>query len=507
MVEVSGAHSFNKQIVDGKMVESFAMAETTEAGNYNLNIFAYDSNEYGILNQKTYNVSFQINQVARSVVLSPSNVQLNPGESFEFGVDILDQSGKTMEGNVNAVLISPLNEERSLEVKSGESGSFVFATNDSAGVWRLIANYGLAGDEKEVTLAEKPKIEMKFLENTTLLIVWNVGNAPYKDKVTVNIGNETQILELNILPGEERRFNLQAPRGTYEVGAASLDGSIGGTMLLTGRAISVTDWNGINLLSKYPLIWVFIVGILLLAGIIALIKFKKTQFKFKDRIKEDKHVDIATISANQHMKRQFLDLAKPAIDEADSVINMSGKKDYSSVVCVHLKNPGRLTPDSKTELTRIINGAKSKSGVVDWKGNHVLIIFSPLITKTYKNELLASRTAFEIMTSLNDYNKRFTNKIEFNIGINCGDLVSSLQNGKLNYTSLGNTVILSKRISDLDSGKMLVSGEFRNKLMRELKVDSYKPLGNTMIFSVNRISDIEANNDKLKDILKRMDHK
>lgn len=507
MAEVSGAKSFSKQVVDGKMVENFAMAETAEAGSYNLDILAYDSDASGILNQKNYTVSFQINQVAKALVLSPSNTQINPGETFEFGLDVLDQSGKNMEGNANAVLISPLNEERTLDVKTGESGSFSFATNDTAGVWRLIATYGTISDEKEITVLEKSKIEMKFLENTTLLIVWNSGNAPYNDKINVNIGNETQTLELNILPGEERRFNLQAPRGTYEVKAESLDGSIGGTMLLTGRAISVTDWDGINLLSRYPIIWAFIVAIFLLAGIIALIKFKKTQFRFKDRIHEDKHEDITVMSAKKHMERQFLDLAKPSIDEANSVIDMKGKKDYSSVVCVHLKNPGRLTPESKAELTKVINEAKSKQGIVDWKGNHVLIIFSPIVTKTFKNEMLASRTAYEIMTSLNEYNKKYTSKIEFNIGINSGDLISSLQGGKLNYTSLGNTIILAKRISDLDSGKMLVSGDFRAKLMRELKVDSYAPLGNTQVFSVNRLADMEANQAKLNDVLKRMGNK
>ena len=142
--------------------------------------------------------------------------------------------------------------------------------------------------------------------------------------------------------------------------------------------------------------------------------------------------------------------------------------------------------------------------MVDSRGSHLLIIFSSLITKTFRNEIIAVKVAMKIKEEIESYNRLSKDKIEFNIGINSGDMISSLNNGKLNYTSLGNAVILAKRISDLSSGKIFVSGVFRQKLMRELKVNKIEhALGNVEVFEVTRIADVEANADKLRDLLKR----
>jgi class 3 adenylate cyclase len=157
------------------------------------------------------------------------------------------------------------------------------------------------------------------------------------------------------------------------------------------------------------------------------------------------------------------------------------------------------------EINDAISDAKSKSGVIEHKGNHILIIFSPLITKTVgDNEVLAVKCAWKIKQRLDTYNKRFTGKIDYNMGVNAGQVVAALVGGKLNYTSLGNGVLLARRISDMGSGKVLVGQTVRSKLMRELKVNKIShSIGNVDIYDVYNITNIESNQEKLKALLKR----
>ncbi|VVB79310.1 Uncharacterised protein [uncultured archaeon] len=502
-VEVSGAQSFKKQIVNGNLSEVLTTPATIEAGKYDLTILAYDNDESGIMNQKTTYASYEIKQVPSSITISLPGTEANPGESFGFGVDLYDQSGKAMPAELSALVIPPTQKDNvQFGVAAGSTGNISFLTNSTPGTYRLIVSLGTLSEEKTFVVKAVPKIDMSFLENSSLLIVRNIGNAAFNDSINVTIGEGVERLQLNIQPGEERRFNLRAPNGQYDVKVSDGANSIQASLLLTGRAIQVSEFNGLSALSQYPLVWGFIAAILILLGAILLIKFKKTR-NYKDRIVPEKREDIRVVSAKAHMKKQFLEIGKPNVSEAESSLNMSGKKDYASVVSVSVKNNSSLGMEARKKLNEVIGKAGDRNGVVDWKGNHVLLIFSPLLTRTYKNELIASKVAWDIKTELDEYNRRFQDKIQFNIGINCGDLVSSLNGGKLSYTSLGNTVLLAKRISEMDSGKVLVSVTFRQKLMRELKVNRVAPLGNTDVFEVTRIADTEANNDKLKDLLKR----
>jgi hypothetical protein len=502
-VEVSGAQNVKKQITSGNFTDLFTSSPTAEAGIYNMTILAYDSDESGIMNQKTAYVSYEIKQIAKSIVINLPSNEVNPGESFEFGVDLYDQSGKSMSGNLSALLISPGEKEKiQFGVSPGINGNISFLDNSSAGEYRLIVSLGTLAEEKKFVLKAVPKIVMSFVDNSSVLSIKNLGNGLFNDSVVVNIGpdgNET--LFLNILPGEERKFNLKAPNGEYDISVDGGNSSLSAHLLLTGSAIQVTDYRALSLITRYPLIWTFILIILILLVIVALIRFKKTGSHIKEIVPEKK--EGLKVVGVKPMQKQFFEIGKSNVNEAESNLNMSGKKDFASIVCVSIKNNSSLGNEARKKLSEAISKASDKNGVVDWKGNHALIIFSQLLTRTDKNEIIASKVAWNIKNELEEYNKRFQDKIQFNIGINCGELVSSLNGGKLSYTSLGNSVLLAKRISEMNSGKVLVSITFRQKLMRELKVNKVNPLGNTDVFEVTRIADVEANNDKLKDLLKR----
>ena len=155
-------------------------------------------------------------------------------------------------------------------------------------------------------------------------------------------------------------------------------------------------------------------------------------------------------------------------------------------------------------------------GLIDWRGDYVFVVFSPIVTKTYKNEALAAKAGMAILSELNAYNKKFKDKVKFGIGVHVGELVASKGKGsrsadpklrssgaKLKYTSIGNTISLAKRIADSGNGKLLISNGIRKKLLRDLKVSKGDEIGGNQIYEVNEIKDRKADEARLKELLKR----
>lgn len=512
-VEVSGNQSFNKAVVNGKASGSFNINSDAKAGKYQLDFFVYDSDANGILNQKTMSVYYEVNQVPTSLNIAMVGYEATPLQDFSFSADLFDQSGDRMNRSLNAVYASVEGEETSLKIDSGTMVNLNFPQNATPGNYTLTVSQGSVKDVEEFFIKAVPNVSVEFLEGAPVVIVKNIGNVFYSNNLSLRIGNIVKEVLVELKVGDEKRYNLGAPNGLYDV-IATIDGmNIQKQLSLTGNAVSVNGSNGFGMWENQVFVWTFIAIILVLAGIVIFFRFRGRRTydavqRSEKRVAiaaKEKHEPLEDVSKRVYEKKQFVDLAKPLVDEAQSVLTTKGTKSYASVIALNVKNYNGLNGHARNEINEAIIDAKSKSGVIEHKGNHVLIIFSPLITKTVgDNEVLAVKCAWKIKERLDSYNKRFTGKIDYNIGVNAGQMVAALVGGKLNYTSLGNGVLLAKRISDLDSGKILVSSMVRSKLMRELKVNKINhTIGNVDIFDVYRIADMEANEQKLKDLLKR----
>ncbi|MFH1238420.1 MAG: adenylate/guanylate cyclase domain-containing protein [archaeon] len=538
-VEVTNATSFSKVVEGGFISESFLMPATTEAGIYSLDIRVYDVGIGGVLNEGFATTSFSINQVASSVIMSLSDVEAIPGESFTIGTEVFDQSGKEILGTVSVKIISPNNEEIEVLIPTGEFSTFDFPINATAGIWKVIAIFDEVGEEREFEMIKSSKMEFNIDEG--LLEIMCVGNWECNGSVNVQIGGENNELTLRMDKGEVRKFRLKAPQGEYEVMVSNGDNSINRQVLLTGNSISVKDFKEVGIFKAYSVVWILLIIILGATGIVLFMNSKKTKTLKGDRnsnainvvnkgidsVKSNvvskvpskmmSHISSSLNFTNKspkvqgldtqsysHEDKTMVDLTKSDIGIAESALVLKGEKHLSVIVVLSIKNYATLGANARDALTRAIEGTKELKGVVDWREDSVYIVFSPLVTKTYKNEILASKAGFKILQSLKDYNKKFKDKIEFNLGVNIGELIASKTGGKLKYTGLGNTVSLAKRIADSDNGKLLVSESVRKKMLRELKVVKGKEIGKNQTYEVSEIMDREANTAKLKDLLKRM---
>jgi hypothetical protein len=187
---------------------------------------------------------------------------------------------------------------------------------------------------------------------------------------------------------------------------------------------------------------------------------------------------------------------------AESSLALTGEKNMSSVIAISLKNYNELTDMAKNSLTELIENSKGK-GLADYRGEYIFIVFTPLVTRTYKNESLAVKCAKKILQNLEVHNKKFKDKIEFGIGVHQGDLVASKKGDRLKYTGIGNTISFAKRMSDSDSKKVIISEEIRKKLIRDVKAEKGKEIGENQTYVLSEVVDRSADAAKLKELLKR----
>lgn len=515
-IEVTEATFFSKAMEAGQMTNTFSLSETLEAGTYYLNITAYDLGSGGRLNTGSSRISFEINQIATSIILTMSDNAATPGEEFTISAEVFDQSGKEMGGKVSGKLISPSGEEREILMNTKDYFKVNFPANATAGIWKLRMFFDKIGEEREIEMKELQKVSLEI--EGSVLIVTNIGNARYNKTINVQIGNETKELNLNIGIGEQRKFNLGAPKGEYDVLIDDGENSLSKQVLLTGRAISIDDLEK-GTFRNYLFLWVFLIVLFGGVGIVMLRKSQKTtalneknsveKSNFFSRImkkikgsKRQESMDKIAYEKNKTDKKT-LDLTSGKTLGAESALVLKGEKYPSAIISLSIKNYGSLGSHAKESLLKLVNDIDTKKGLIDWKSDYVFIIFSPIVTKTYANEILASKVAFALWKALNEYNKKSKEKIEFNIGVNSGDIIASKNKDKLEYTGVGNVVSLAKRISDSDSGKILISDSVRKKGIRDISVKKLKDIGENPIYEVYNIKDREANEAKLKDLLKR----
>jgi len=518
-VESLNSSAFSEVVTDGTAVVSFSVPETTESGTYIVSLHAYDVWKGETLNEGYFDLTYEILQVPSFIILSLSDVQAVPGEDFSISAEIYDQSGKVMQGIVNTKIISPTGGELEIGLEN-DVKEIEFPINATPGTWKVVSTFEGIVEEREFELVKVQKVNFDFED--TILVVRNVGNSIYNKTIRVKIGEDIRDLNLNMGLGEVRKFNLEAPEGEYDVVVGDDSDVVSKRIMLTGNAISVDDLKGFSVFSNPFVLWTILIIILAGIGIVLIIRYKKTRklgaknigmvrsdLKSSDtkatKSLKDKISDKISKSKDSSSDKSVIDLTNKQAGTAESALVTAGDKYPSAVVCIKIKNLESLSDNSHNSLKDIVDSVHKLKGLVDWREDYVFVVFSPLITKTYDNEVLASKAGFQILQDLKEHNKKFSDKFKFNIGANSGDLVASKANGKLKYTSIGNTISLAKRIADNGEGKFLVSESIRKKMLRDLKVERAGDISGRAVYSVNEVRSKAADQAKLKELLKRMD--
>jgi class 3 adenylate cyclase len=336
--------------------------------------------------------------------------------------------------------------------------------------------------------------------------------------------------------------------GEYEVVVGDEEYRVSHQILLTGNAVAVSDFRDVGIFKSYSIVWIFLIVVIGGIGSILFVRYRKTrtlgenEFSFKklvERIKgrsgadklQKKSVMIGKkinekipTSIKSHMNDSLnftnkspasqglnpdsngndgmVDFTRKGSLQAESTLVLQGEKHMSAVVALSIKDYEGLSDVARNSLKEIVENSKGK-GVVDYRSDYIFVLFNPLVTRTYGNESLATRCGMKIVESLNNYNKKFRDKITFGLGVHAGELIVAKEKGKLKYTGIGNAISFAKRMSDVDSGKVVVSDIVKKKLLRELRVLKGKEIGESPTYVVVEVKNKAVDAAKLKELLAR----
>ncbi len=479
------------------------------AGEHSLKVHVFETSENSeILNEMNKTLKIIINQIATTVDISVSAISIIPGTNLSIGADVIDQSGNSMPSKVTVTIKHANGEKENYEVNSGELLNLNLPTNTPSGELIISAISSDLVSSKGIEIQELEKIDMS-LEGPKL-IVKNVGNVPYHMPINVTIGNEIETINVKLAIDETKEFNLHAPSGEYDVAIGNGENEVSGSVLLTGNAISIKDLTPSGLWDL-SLLWILLIIIAGVGGILILRKYSPTKTikpqKSKMRtipnpLKRKKEKPTKETS---HKHDKMVDLTTNKTGDAHSSLVIKGNKENSSVLAISINNYAKLSNETKEKIKQILKDIGGKKGLVDSRGELALLIYSPVITRTYHNEALAARAGLDLKKILEAHNKKYRDKIEFGIGANSGDLICAKQDGKLNYTSIGTTIPLAKKLSTMENENVLVSDAIHKKILQDAKPKKVGEINGSNYYSISTFRNKAANEAKLKELLKRMD--
>ncbi len=164
--------------------------------------------------------SINVKAVPKDMVLQLNNRTFLPGEKLSVKAILLDQIGNVLDENSSVSLKNPEGKEAAIKViKAGENFEYVFANDAKPGDWHVVAY--AAGMERKELVYVKEHASISISIEGGILEIRNTGNVVYNKPIEINFEKSgktiTVIKNLNLSIGEEKKFELSAPQGNYDV--------------------------------------------------------------------------------------------------------------------------------------------------------------------------------------------------------------------------------------------------------------------------------------------------
>jgi len=505
---------YNGRVDNGEFAISFVLKENTPAGNYRIDVLVFEEVAGSRASEGVSIANLEVFQILNGVDIALSNQNFDPGENIDFNVGLLDQTGGNIDKEVS-IIIRREGAERIYEkiIKSRDTISYGIPTNSSSGYYEIEARSGDFNQLASYYVNEKA-IASFVLENQTL-VVTNIGNIYYDKDIEVQLNGKSFVKAIKLDIGETKRLKLTGSNEEYNVIVSDGDSEISQQgVVLTGRVVNVNaiNENGVVRTITSPIFWIFIIVVLGI-GVLFLFRniFKKKSYAhFKDKFKKKKVVDLGVkdekvVEKKGEGVREGGGIKNDSVNakagKAEHVLVLKGHKNKASVLALKIKN--KISDHSKKSLEMAIKNVYEKKGAVYEQGDFIYVIFSSLMTRSEKNEVEAARAAEKIVKILNEHNKKFADKIDYGIGINSGMIINKIEDNKLKFTTLGNFVVVARKLAESSDKQILVTKEAYERGISEIKADK-KRIGDGDVYEVRRVVDSEKNKKFIKGFLERM---
>lgn len=469
-----------------------------KAGSYTVTIKAYEKDTIGdITNQGSSENSLNVKQVAKNLEIVIENSDVEPGTSMMARVLLHDQTGENIITN-STISIKDSSEKllEKKEVLTDEYFEFPTLAQQPPEEFKISASAEGLTTDLIFKIKEKADIKLEIVNKT--LVVTNTGNVPYCNKsILIRIGGSP----LNINPclevGKEQKYVLSAPDGEWEIEVIT-DGqdALRQKATLTGGAVGIQEASqGIVSISRYPFVWIFIIGIM---GFIAFMIFKKgSQRMFIGRIFK-KQTSVKDLTSPEP---KSISLGKKSLikskNKAELSLSIKGEKQNASIVAIRMKNLGNIEASrtlAEETLQKAVNFAEDRKALTYENYNDIFFILAPGKTKTFQNEKTAVEIANKIKELLISHNKLAREKIDFGISLNHGTIVGK-QEETFKFMSMGTLITSSKKLANHAHEEILIGEKFKDKLPANVRTEKHTA-DNMNYYKITEIRGGNADHEK-----------
>lgn len=467
----------------------------TKAGQYLLKINTYERDKN---NEKTnegfVNYNILLTQIPRTLELILEDKEVVPGTNLKVKTILHDQTGEAIQSKASLIIRNSLNEILlQKEIATGELYELPIATNQTSEKWTIFSLSNSLEAEEEMQIMNLSKVEAIIVNNT--LTITNIGNIPYTESVIVNIGEQAIEVKPILGIGQEKRYILNAPEGSYDIEALGITQ----TSFLTGKAISVREVaTGIAGLAKHPIVWIFLIIILAAATYIFFKKgYKRSLFGYFKRNKFEEYP----------VRRNSLVMSR---NKAEISLSIKGSRQNISAICLKIKNLRELESQkgaSENTLQKIVNYAEDRKACTYENQDNIFFLFFPSRTRSSKNEKTAILIAEEAKKLIEEHNKIFKDKIHFGISINYGTILVKDEEKVMKFMSIGNLLITAKKLAMESKGEVLLGENFRDQAHSEIKAEKIQD-SRTPSYKIKEIKEeSQENSEFINNFLKRLEKK
>jgi hypothetical protein len=468
----------SSSVANGNFYFNFTLLSNAIAGQYLVNIISYELDSSSAqTNAGSANFQILIDQVPTTLNLVPLNdVQsIMPGQTYNIQAILYDQTGQEINAPVNFTIKNSKGEVMNQEmINTDQVLDIPISYNDAPNTWTIYATSDGLNTQSTFEVLENAAVSVDLINKT--LLVTNQGNVPYNNSIQVRLGNQSVPFNVSLGVGQNQKYVLTAPDGNYSIQVLSTDGNnlYNGEVSLTGNAVNVQEASkGVIGFIQYPWFWIVVLVILVFVIFFFFTRSHKRrflkkinlnrQFRLRDGIVTSEGRDIS--SKDRMVKSRNI---------AEFSSSIQGEKQGSSIVCVNIKNFEEIRSGKggvNETMNRLKSVAEDLKAVIYENGNYFFFIFAPVVTKSLNNDLSAIEAAEEIKTILTDHNRLLKQKIVFGISVNYGMIIAKHGMNGLKFMSLGNFISLSKKLTSISKGEILLTKEIRNRVATDVKTE------------------------------------
>ena len=497
------ARTYQDKIVEGVFSLTFTLRENTPAGDYRVDALAYELLEDKRSSEGAAIANLKVFQVLSDVEIVISNQNIDPGETLSFKINLLDQTGVPIPQEATVIIKNELG-ERLFEkiVNSEESVAYKIPTNMTSGNYEIAVITQTLNATKNFFVAQKAAASFD-LANQSLLVT-NIGNIIYDKDIEIALNGKSFVKRVTLGLSESKKMRLSGENEAYTVliSDGEVDFSRSGVML-TGYSVGVDTPGMLYALGLgTPITWILLCIIVALIIIFIMRERFKTKSYAQHEFRSMPVMNRQTPSTTKVMQPSVmheLPIKQRTSEKAEQVSVLQGHR--SKAVVVALKINGGLPAFAKQTLEEGIKKVNAMKGAVYEHDNFVFVIFSQLLTRQEKNELVGVNAAEHIQKLLQLHNDKFKEKISFGIGINSGEIINKVAEGKLQFTAIGNFIGIAKRLAQSSKGDVLLTNEIILGGMGKIKGDK---IGDGKVYILKGVVDVAKNEKFLKGFIERV---